>query len=54
MRETLSVTLSDIFMIKMENDIVIPIKPIFYRRYVDDICNRRKKNIEDKLFKALN
>ena len=50
----LSVTLSDIFMIKIENDIVIPTKPIFYRRYVDDIYNRRKKNIEDSLFKALN
>ena len=50
----LSVTFSDIFMIKMENDIVIPMKPIFYRRYVDDIYSRRKKNIEDSLFKALN
>ena len=50
----LSVTFSDIFMIKMENDIVIPMKPIFYRIYVDDIYSRRKKNIEDSLFKALN
>ena len=50
----LSVTFSDISMIKMENDIVIPTKPLFYRRYVDDICNRRKKNIDDSLFKALN
>ena len=50
----LSVTFSDIFMIKMENDTVIPMKPIFYRRYVDDIYSRRKKNIEDSLFKALN
>ena len=50
----LSVTFSDIFMIKIENDIVIPTKPIFYRRYVDDIYNRRKENIEDSLFKALN
>ena len=50
----LSVTFSDIFMIKMENDIVIPMKPIFYRRYVDDIYSRRKKNIGDSLFKALN
>ena len=50
----LSVTFSDIFMIKMENDIVIPMKPIFYRRYVDDIYSRRKKNIEDSLFNALN
>ena len=49
----LSVTFSDIFMIKMENDIVISTKPIFYRRYVDDIYNRTKKNIEDS-FKALN
>ena len=38
----------------MENDVVIPSKPIFYCRYVDDIYNRRKKNIEDSLFKALN
>ena len=50
----LSVTFSGIFIIKMENDIVIPTKPIFYRRYVDDIHNRRKKNVEDSLFRALN
>ena len=50
----LSVTFSDIFMIKIENNIVIPTKSILYRRYVDDIYTRRKKNIEDSLFKALN
>ena len=33
----LSVTFSDIFMIKMESDIVIPHKPLFYCRFVDDI-----------------
>ena len=49
----LSVTFSDIFMIKLENDTVIPTKP-FYHSYIDDIYNRRKKNIEDGLFKALN
>ena len=38
----------------MENDIVIPTKPVFNRRYVDDIYNKRKVNIEDSLFKALN
>ena len=43
MRGPLSVTFSDIFMIKMESDIVIPHKPLFYRRFVDDIYNRRKK-----------
>ena len=46
----LSVTFSNISMIKMENDIVIPTKPIFYCRYVDDIYNRRKKNIEDIVY----
>ena len=50
----LSVTLSDIYMVKMEGDIVVPTKPIFYRRYVDDIYNRRKKNTEDKLYQSLN
>ena len=50
----LSVTLSNIWMVKMENNVVIPHKPIFYKRYVDDIRNRRKKNEEDLLFKKLN
>ena len=50
----LSVTLSDIWMVKMENNIVLPHKPIFYKRYVDDIINRRKKHEEDLLFKKLN
>ena len=40
-------------MVKMENNIVIPHKPIFYKRYVDDIMNRRKKHEEDLLFKKL-
>ena len=38
----LSVTLSDIWLVKMENNIVIPHRPIFYKRYVDDIINCRK------------
>ena len=37
----LSVTFAEIHMVRMENDIVIPLKPIFYRRFVDDIINRR-------------
>ena len=32
---------SDIFIIKMENDVVIPSKPIFYHRFIDDIYSRR-------------
>ena len=50
----LSVTFAEIHMVRMENDIVIPLKPIFYRRFVDDIINRRKKNAPDELFSKLN
>ena len=42
-RGPLSVTLADIHMIRTEKDIVTPLKPIFYKRFVDDIYNRRKK-----------
>ena len=31
----------------MENDVAIPSKPVFYRRFVDDIYSRRK--LEDKV-----
>ena len=48
----LSVAFSGIFIIKRENDIVIPTKPIFYHRYIDDIYNRRKRNTEGILSKA--
>ena len=41
----MGVTVAEIHMIKMENDVVIPLKPIFYRRFVEDIINRRKKNV---------
>ena len=40
--EPLSVTFSDIYVVKMENDVVIPSKPIFYRRFADDIYSRWK------------
>ena len=50
----LSVILSDIWMTKMENEIVIPKQPKFYKRYVDDIINRRKINEPDELFHDLN
>ena len=49
-----SVTLIDIYMYKMENDVVVPTKPVFYRRFVDDTYNRRKKNTEDKLYHSIN
>ena len=50
----LSVVFANIFMTKMERDVVIPLKPIFYRRFVDDSINRRKKNEPDNLFSKLN
>ena len=31
-----SVVFSDIFMCKMEEDVVVPAEPIFYKRYVDE------------------
>ena len=50
----ISVVFSDIFMCEMELDVVVPAKPIFYKRYVDDTYVRRKKNDVDKLFEELN
>ena len=49
----LSVTLAEIHMIRMENDVILE-KPIFYRRNVDDIINCHKKNVPDELFFKLN
>ena len=49
----LSVTLADIHMIRMETDVVVPIRPIFYKRYVNDIYNRCQKNTVNKLYNGL-
>ena len=54
MAGTLSVTLSDRFMNKMERDIILPLKPKFYRRFVHDTYRRRKKNEPDELFSKMN
>ena len=54
MGSPVSVVSSDIFMCKMEEDVVVPAKPIFYKRYVDDTYIRRKKNVNDELFQNLN
>lgn len=50
----LSVTLANIFLTKMESDIVKVVQPTFYKRYVDDVIVRRKINETDHLFLALN
>ena len=50
----LSVTLADIHMIRTKNDVVKPLKPLFYKRYLDYIYSRRKKNCTDQLYHELN
>ena len=47
---TLSVTLSDCFMNKMEKGIILPLKLKFYRRFY----RRRNKNEPDELFSKMN
>ena len=43
MGDALSAVLSDCFMNKMERDVVILLKPKFYKRFVDDIYRQRKE-----------
>ena len=50
----LSVILSNIFMTMVELQVVKPIQPKFYLRFVDDIINQRKKNSPDLLLEKLN
>ena len=38
----LSVTVDNIYLTKLETDKVKRTKPLFYRRFVDDVINRRK------------
>ena len=49
----LSVTLANTHMIQTENDVVKPMKPLFYKQYVDYIYSRRKKNCIDQLYHEL-
>ena len=49
-----SVVLSDIYIFKMEEDVVVLAKPIIYKRYLDDAYIRRIKNVNDELFQNLN
>ena len=41
-------------MTKTEREVVNPSKPKFYKRFVDDIINRRNKNQPDDLFQKIN
>lgn len=49
-RPTLFFTFSDMYMVKLENNNVVLCKTKFYRRYVDDMFDRRKANLNDTLF----
>ena len=50
----LSPVLANIFMAKLEADVVRPFNPPFYDRYVDDCFSKKKKNEPDALFEGLN
>ena len=43
-----------IYIVKIEVEVVRPLKPFFYSRCAKDIYNRRKKDEFDKVFHALN
>ena len=51
---SISVVLSDIYVCKMEEDIVGPSKSLFYKPYMDNTYVRRGKNKTDELYNALN
>ena len=44
---------SNKFWAKIEIDVVKPLKPKFYNRYVDDICRKEIKNQLDQLLEKL-
>ena len=50
----LFVIFSDIYMTKTERNVVEATKPQFYKRFVDDIINKRYKDQPDNLLHALN
>ena len=54
MGDPVSVKFSDLFMCKMEEDVVVPAKFIFYKRYVDDNTYAERKIVNDELFQNLN
>ena len=52
--QPLSPVLANIFMAKLEADVVRPFNPPFYDRYVDDCFSKKKKDEPDALFERLN
>ena len=54
MRNPLSPVLANIFMAKLESDVVRPYNPPFYDRYVDDCFSKKNKGEPDDLLARLN
>ena len=54
MHDLLPVILSDIHMVRTENEVVKPMNPPFYKGFVDDIYSKMNNSQEDVLFEALN
>ena len=54
MGNPLSPTVANIFMCKLEEDVVTPCNLLFYDRYVDDCFTKRKANTPDNLLEMLN
>ena len=50
----LPVTFFNIYLTKLEINKVRPTKPLFYKRFVDDVINKRKKNTPESLLTSLN
>ena len=50
----LSVAFANIYLTKLKKDPRKPLKPRFYRRFVDDVISRRLKNTHNSLFDNLN
>ena len=50
----LSVILADIHMVRTKNEVVKPMNPPFYKRFVDDIYNRRNIVQQGVLIEASN
>ena len=50
----ISLIMSGIHINRLEKERVMPLKPKFYKRCVDDIITKRKKNTDIELFQNMN
>ena len=52
-RGLISIVLSNIFCVKMEHDLVSPLKRKLFKRYVNDFSSKHVENQTDELFTKL-